>query len=29
MAIGIIGGIAAFPESFAQQEKDSQHFIPT
>ncbi|KAJ5085042.1 hypothetical protein N7532_009813 [Penicillium argentinense] len=29
MAIGIIGGIAAFPESFSQQEKDSQHFIPT
>ncbi|KAJ5874902.1 uncharacterized protein N7529_003332 [Penicillium soppii] len=29
MAIGIIGGIAAFPESFSQQESDSQHFIPT
>jgi hypothetical protein len=29
MAIGIIGGIAAFPQSFSQQEKDSQHFIPT
>lgn len=29
MAIGIIGGIAAFPESFSQQEKDSQNFIPT
>ncbi|KAJ5999664.1 hypothetical protein N7481_000073 [Penicillium waksmanii] len=29
MAIGIIGGIAAFPESFSQQETDSQHFIPT
>ncbi|KAJ5887212.1 hypothetical protein N7504_011259 [Penicillium tannophilum] len=29
MAIGIIGGIAAFPQSFSQQEKDSQSFIPT
>jgi hypothetical protein len=29
MAIGIIGGIAAFPESFSQQENDSKHFIPT
>lgn len=29
MAIGIIAGIAAFPESFSQQEKDSQGFIPT
>ncbi|KAJ5183957.1 hypothetical protein N7492_001573 [Penicillium capsulatum] len=29
MAIGIIGGIAAFPESFSQQETDSKHFIPT
>ncbi|KAJ5732423.1 hypothetical protein N7493_003904 [Penicillium malachiteum] len=29
MAIGIIGGIAAFPESFSQQEKDSDNFIPT
>ncbi|KAJ5641368.1 hypothetical protein N7490_005368 [Penicillium lividum] len=29
MAVGIIGGIAAFPESFSQQEKDSSHFIPT
>ncbi|KAJ5233143.1 hypothetical protein N7468_006099 [Penicillium chermesinum] len=29
MAVGIIGGIAAFPESFSQQENDSKHFIPT
>lgn len=29
MAIGIVGGIAAFPQSFSQQESDSKHFIPT
>ncbi|KAH9892152.1 peptidase M50B-like-domain-containing protein [Xylariomycetidae sp. FL2044] len=29
MACGIIAGIAAFPQSFAQQEDDSQHFLPT
>lgn len=29
MAIGIVGAIAAFPESFSQQETDSKHFIPT
>ncbi|OQE36712.1 hypothetical protein PENCOP_c011G08586 [Penicillium coprophilum] len=29
MAVGIIGGIAAFPESFSQQQDDSKHFIPT
>ncbi|KAJ5157913.1 uncharacterized protein N7482_009013 [Penicillium canariense] len=29
MAVGIIGGIAAFSESFSQQESDSKHFIPT
>lgn len=29
MVIGIIGGIAAFPQSFSQQENDSKHFIPT
>ncbi|CAG8919553.1 unnamed protein product [Penicillium salamii] len=29
MAIGIIGGIAAFPESFSQQQTDSKNFIPT
>ncbi|KAH9827936.1 Peptidase M50B-like [Teratosphaeria destructans] len=29
MAVGIIAGIAAFPETFAQQEKDSQDFLPT
>ena len=29
MAIGIVAGIAAFPESFSQQEDDSKHFIPT
>ena len=29
MAVGIVAGLAAFPESFAQQNKDSQNFIPT
>ena len=29
MAVGIVAGLAAFPESFAQQDKDSQNFIPT
>ncbi|EMD01269.1 hypothetical protein BAUCODRAFT_29714 [Baudoinia panamericana UAMH 10762] len=29
MAVGIIAGIAAFPETFAQQEQDSEHFAPT
>ncbi|KAK5705476.1 hypothetical protein LTR97_002594 [Elasticomyces elasticus] len=29
MAAGIIAGIAAFPQSSAQQEKDSQGFAPT
>ncbi|KAE8328404.1 peptidase M50B-like-domain-containing protein [Aspergillus sergii] len=29
MAIGIIGGIAAFRESFSEQEDSSKHFIPT
>ncbi|KAI0595498.1 peptidase M50B-like-domain-containing protein [Biscogniauxia sp. FL1348] len=29
MAAGIIAGIAAFPQSFAQQESDSQNFLPT
>ncbi|KAF4973032.1 hypothetical protein FZEAL_9436 [Fusarium zealandicum] len=29
MAIGIVAGLAAFSQSFAQQEKDSQKFIPT
>lgn len=29
MAIGIIGGIAAFPQSFSQQQSDSQDFIST
>ncbi|TKA77138.1 hypothetical protein B0A55_04096 [Friedmanniomyces simplex] len=29
MAAGIVAGIAAFPESSAQQEKDSEHFAPT
>lgn len=29
MAVGIIAGIAAFPESWEQQEKDSKGFIPT
>ncbi|EKV06528.1 hypothetical protein PDIG_77250 [Penicillium digitatum PHI26] len=29
MAIGIIGGIAAFPQSFSQQQSDSKNFIST
>ena len=29
MVAGIIAGIAAFPESFSEQEKDAQKFIPT
>jgi len=29
MIAGILAGIAVFPESFSQQEKDSQDFIPT
>ncbi|KAL7620578.1 hypothetical protein AAE478_009573 [Parahypoxylon ruwenzoriense] len=29
MAAGIVAGIAAFPQSFAQQEDDSKNFIPT
>jgi hypothetical protein len=29
MACGIIAGIAAFPQSAAEQRKDSQNFIPT
>jgi hypothetical protein len=29
MAVAIIAGIAAFHQSFAQQEKDSKGFIPT
>lgn len=29
MAVGIIIGLAAFSQSFAQQEEDSKHFIPT
>ncbi|KAI1115670.1 peptidase M50B-like-domain-containing protein [Nemania sp. NC0429] len=29
LAAGIIAGIAAFPQSFAQQEEDSKHFLPT
>ncbi|KAF5544958.1 peptidase m50B-like domain-containing protein [Fusarium phyllophilum] len=29
MAAGIVAGLAAFSQSFAQQEKDSQKFIPT
>ena len=29
MVLGIIAGIAAFPESFSEQEKDSNSFIPT
>ncbi|KAL2071896.1 hypothetical protein VTL71DRAFT_13131 [Oculimacula yallundae] len=29
MVAGIIAGIAAFPESFSEQEDDSKNFIPT
>lgn len=29
LAVGIIAGIAAFPQSWSQQEDDSKHFIPT
>ncbi|CAK7227181.1 hypothetical protein SCUCBS95973_006456 [Sporothrix curviconia] len=29
MVFGILAGIAAFPESFAEQEDDSKKFIPT
>ncbi|KAI1184569.1 peptidase M50B-like-domain-containing protein [Nemania serpens] len=29
LAAGIIAGIAAFPQSFQQQEDESKHFLPT
>jgi hypothetical protein len=29
MAAGIVAGLAAFPQSFEEQEQDSQNFIPT
>ncbi|KAF4479853.1 hypothetical protein CGGC5_v011770 [Colletotrichum fructicola Nara gc5] len=29
MAIAIVAGIAAFPQSFSEQESDSQKFLPT
>lgn len=29
MAVAIVAGLAAFNQSFAQQESDSSHFIPT
>jgi hypothetical protein len=29
MICGIVAGIAAFPESFTEQEDDSKKFIPT
>ena len=29
MAVGIVGGLAAFSQSFEQQREDSKHFIPT
>jgi hypothetical protein len=29
MIFGILAGIAVFHQSFAQQEADSKHFIPT
>ncbi|KAK2594611.1 hypothetical protein QQS21_007696 [Conoideocrella luteorostrata] len=29
MAVGVVAGLAAFSQSFEQQQQDSQHFIPT
>ncbi len=29
MAAGIVAGIAAFPQSAAQQREDSKNFLPT
>ncbi len=29
MIAGIVAGIAAFPQSFQQQEDDSKNFIPS
>lgn len=29
MALGIVGGLAAFPENWSEQEKDSEGFLPT
>jgi hypothetical protein len=29
MAVGIVAAIAAFPESFREQQEQSKHFIPT
>ena len=29
MVFGILAGLAAFKQDFAQQEKDAQKFIPT
>jgi hypothetical protein len=29
MAAGIVAGIAAFPQSWSDQENDSKKFIPT
>ncbi|TDZ28329.1 hypothetical protein C8035_v011929 [Colletotrichum spinosum] len=29
MAVAIVAGLAAFPQSFAEQESDSQKFLPT
>ncbi|KAL3426829.1 hypothetical protein PVAG01_00338 [Phlyctema vagabunda] len=29
MAVSMVAGIAAFPESFSEQESDSENFIPT
>jgi hypothetical protein len=29
MAAGIVAGVAAFPQSWAQQESDSSNFLPT
>lgn len=29
MAAGIVAGIAAFPETFSEQEDDSKNFIPS
>jgi hypothetical protein len=29
MAVGIVAGLAAFSQDWAQQQDDSNHFIPT
>lgn len=29
MAVAIVAGLAAFPQSFTEQENDSKNFLPT